>query len=440
MRNFIFFTMLLFSSMAFSQELVMNGDFETGDATGWVGNAANVVTEDGNSYNAANVMVAGNPWDVNLSQVLELTEGVSYRLVFDAWSDTDRTIIAGIGLNEAPWTNVSETVTLATTSQNYDITFVANFGSANSRVIFDMGADVGFVGIDNVSLTAVVATCDDGIQNGDEEGVDCGGSCPPCAVVEPMTAAPTPPTRAAEDVISIYGDAYGTAIGINNVEWDGATNFTEENIAGENMLKMNFDAFLGSDLGTVIDATDMMYFHMDVWIADDFMPGQVFNTKFSNHTGGAGETDAGELTYAVGAEDARTWVSIDVPLTDFANVAGGGIANREAITQFLITVAATIDLAYVDNIYLYRDMVMSTNNVDVLNNALRVYPNPVAAGQKVVLSENAKQIEVYNINGALISRSANANTINTAEMEAGVYLLKITTKQGALMSQKLIVK
>lgn len=26
----------------------------------------------------------------------------------------------------------------------------------------------------------VAATCDDGIQNGDEEGVDCGGSCEPC--------------------------------------------------------------------------------------------------------------------------------------------------------------------------------------------------------------------------------------------------------------------
>jgi len=25
-----------------------------------------------------------------------------------------------------------------------------------------------------------VATCDDGIQNGDEEGIDCGGSCVPC--------------------------------------------------------------------------------------------------------------------------------------------------------------------------------------------------------------------------------------------------------------------
>ncbi|MEM9888707.1 MAG: fibronectin type III domain-containing protein [Bacteroidota bacterium] len=28
-------------------------------------------------------------------------------------------------------------------------------------------------------------TCDDGIQNGDETGVDCGGSCPPCGVAPP---------------------------------------------------------------------------------------------------------------------------------------------------------------------------------------------------------------------------------------------------------------
>ncbi|MFT4038562.1 MAG: hypothetical protein QM692_10310 [Thermomicrobiales bacterium] len=28
-------------------------------------------------------------------------------------------------------------------------------------------------------------TCSDGIRNGDETGVDCGGSCPPCAVGQP---------------------------------------------------------------------------------------------------------------------------------------------------------------------------------------------------------------------------------------------------------------
>ncbi|MEX1189863.1 MAG: fibrobacter succinogenes major paralogous domain-containing protein [Bacteroidia bacterium] len=32
-------------------------------------------------------------------------------------------------------------------------------------------------------LCTVVPTCTDGIQNGNETGVDCGGSCPPCTVV-----------------------------------------------------------------------------------------------------------------------------------------------------------------------------------------------------------------------------------------------------------------
>ena len=32
---------------------------------------------------------------------------------------------------------------------------------------------------DDVEITEVI-TCDDGVQNGDETGIDCGGSCPPC--------------------------------------------------------------------------------------------------------------------------------------------------------------------------------------------------------------------------------------------------------------------
>jgi len=36
---------------------------------------------------------------------------------------------------------------------------------------------------DNNNIIDPEATCSDGIQNGDEEGVDCGGSCPPCDTV-----------------------------------------------------------------------------------------------------------------------------------------------------------------------------------------------------------------------------------------------------------------
>jgi PKD repeat protein len=142
-------------TVIYSDGLLTNGDFETGDGTGWIGNALDVRTEGGNSYNFANVTAAGNGFDVNLSQVVPMGIGNKYRLSFNASSDGERTMIAGIGLNQAPFTNVTETVNLTTANQRFEYEFTANFGSETSRVIFDMGAAVGIVVIDNVSLELI---------------------------------------------------------------------------------------------------------------------------------------------------------------------------------------------------------------------------------------------------------------------------------------------
>jgi hypothetical protein len=133
----------------------------------------------------------------------------------------------------------------------------------------------------------------------------------------PTDAPAAPPTRDAEDVISIYGEAYGAEVGLANVDWDDGSTFVEETIAGNKLLKIDFADFLGTQLNSVVDATAMTNFHMDVWIADDFEAGQIFNPKWSNHAGGAGETNAFELTKAIGDTDAKKWLSIDVPITDF---------------------------------------------------------------------------------------------------------------------------
>jgi PKD repeat protein len=146
------------SVFIFDGGLVTNGDFEAG-ATPWTLGADNalppglVVTENGNSYFSIPVNAAGNPFDVNLSQKgLNLTQGTTYRLTFDAWSNVNRNMIVGIGLSGAPWTNQSITQNITTQVQSYTIDLVANFSSANSRVLFDLGAAVGRVNIDNVKL------------------------------------------------------------------------------------------------------------------------------------------------------------------------------------------------------------------------------------------------------------------------------------------------
>ncbi|MET1260145.1 immunoglobulin-like domain-containing protein [Flagellimonas sp. DF-77] len=136
----------------FDDGLLTNGDFENG-GEGWIGNGLNVVTENGNSFNQVNVETAGNPFDVNLSQVVEIVQGTNYILTFDASSDVARTMLAGIGLNEAPFTNDSQSVNLTTETQTFSLQLsAADFGGANSRILFDMGAETGLVTIDNVSL------------------------------------------------------------------------------------------------------------------------------------------------------------------------------------------------------------------------------------------------------------------------------------------------
>ena len=135
--------------------LVANGSFSNG-ATGWIGNAVDVRTEGGNSFNFANVTAAGDPFAVNISYPLSIpTQGVRYRLTFTASSDRARTMLAGIGLNEGPFTNASESVNLTTAPQTFVRELTANFASTNSRVLFDMGAAVGTVVIDDVVLEVI---------------------------------------------------------------------------------------------------------------------------------------------------------------------------------------------------------------------------------------------------------------------------------------------
>ena len=138
--------------------LVSNGNFENG-ATPWIvgvdDNAtAPVVNTNGNNHYYANVTTAGNPWEVNLSQKLEIIDGETYTLTFDAWSDVNRSMIAGIGLSADPWSSEVETINITATRTTYSITkSVAGWGATDARVLFDLGAAAGEVYIDNVSLS-----------------------------------------------------------------------------------------------------------------------------------------------------------------------------------------------------------------------------------------------------------------------------------------------
>ena len=142
-----------------STELITNGDFEAGSASWLIGvddnSMAPVTTENGNTFYSVDVTSANptQPFLVNVSQKLEIIQDETYVLTFDAWSNVERSIIAGIGLSGGNFANNSQPVNINTEVNRYALVLTAGgFGAPDARVLFDLAAEIGTVNIDNVSL------------------------------------------------------------------------------------------------------------------------------------------------------------------------------------------------------------------------------------------------------------------------------------------------
>ncbi|MFI1744719.1 PKD domain-containing protein [Thalassobellus sediminis] len=149
----------------FDDGLLTNGDFETGDGTAWYGNALDVRTEGDNSFAFADVgtPLPANAFEINISQKgIEMIPGKTYKFTFDASSDGNRTIIAGIGDTFGDFKSVDRVVNLTAQTQTftYDLVAADIIGGLDNRVLFDLGGDTGVVVIDNVSLFCL--DCDSG--------------------------------------------------------------------------------------------------------------------------------------------------------------------------------------------------------------------------------------------------------------------------------------
>lgn len=231
-------------------ELITNGDFENG-TTGWTTNygGPDVRSEGGNSFFFAEVTTAGEPFNVNMSQILQITQGQTYTLSFDAstGAGNTRTIIAGIGLNEGAFTSATETITLTDQTQRFTLTLTAaDFGGANSRVLFDMGGDVGVIVIDNVSLLgssgggtpSPVPTLSDLQVNGTTvSGFGAGTTSYTVELPEGTTAVPA--------VTATATDAGATVTVTDATALPGSTTVVVTNGGQQNTYTVNFTVAAG---------------------------------------------------------------------------------------------------------------------------------------------------------------------------------------------------
>lgn len=459
MKKITLLLALLISSIGFSQNLITNGDFESGTA-GWEGNALNVVTEGGNSFNLANVTTAGNAFDVNLSYRMALTAR-AYKLTFTASSGGDRTLIAGIGLFQDPWTAAVQTVNLTTTPQTFVLNLISTFESTSSRIIFDMGAATGTVVIDNVVLEETTTTCNNGVKDGDETGIDCGGSCAPCPapLTPPTTAAPTP-TKPAADVKSFFSNAYTPITTFAYSGDDNSYNTNWSDKANTALIQVDGnDTNVITGLGTGItaptpdlnssfegiafqagrfDATAYTHLHIDIWTPTPTLD-RSFNLKFSNWNNRPTGPEANAIEYSVTNSSTYplpnpnpgNWISLDIPFS--AWTAG----SRNDLVQFIIT--SNLGTVYYDNLYVWGTD-LSTQKFESAS-SVKMYPNPVKNILTIEANSEIQRVSVYNILGQEVLKSSpksNTATLQTNELQQGVYM--VTTEIDGKLSTSKVVK
>jgi len=68
---------------------------------------------------------------------------------------------------------------------------------------------------------------------------------------------------------------------------------------------------------------------------------------------------------------------------------------------------------------------------------LTIYPNPTN-GMVNIEGANVAQVQVYNLLGQKLRTFSNTNRINVGDLPKGVYLLRITDKEGKMYMEKII--
>jgi len=253
----------------------------------------------------------------------------------------------------------------------------------------------------------------------------------------PTVSAPTP-TLPANDVISVFSDAYSDIPGTNlNPNWGQATAVSFLMIQGDTTMKYTGLNYQGIELGSNqnLTAAGMQYLHLDFWNATS--------------------TDLGVFLISPGPVEKRvslvppgtaeSWVSVNIPLTDFAPV------DLSNVYQFKFDGNGTV---YLDNIFFST----TVSDVKELPNAVpsdfslnQNYPNPFNPTTNIRFSlpeANQVTLKVYDMLGqevaTLVNEFMNAGsfevTFDASNLSNGVYMYSIKTDNFTATKKMILMK
>ncbi|BAP31838.1 immunoreactive antigen PG99 [Chryseobacterium sp. StRB126] len=115
------------------------------------------------------------------------------------------------------------------------------------------------------------------------------------------------------------------------------------------------------------------------------------------------------------------------------------ISGTLAMDQLRFVHNNGLGTAYVDNIKINDELVLSVKETKVNAKTLTLYPNPVMDVLHIKSKEKANKVEIYDGSGRKIPADLDGDQINVKNLNPGNYIITIETKEGKT-TEKVIKK
>lgn len=232
-----------------------------------------------------------------------------------------------------------------TASADYALSYDVDFGQTDTDPISsNIDETVSFVydeaGIYTITITAYSAAIETLVYTEEFEVT---------AIEQPITSAPTPPSRSEGDVISIFSSAYNDVPDTNFFpDWGQGgqgSGWAMFNLNGDDMLQYINLSYQGIALleDTSIDVSQMEYLHLDVWTTD-----AVTDIETSLINNASGTVTEAPVTRAL---TANSWTSIEIPISEYTDQ---GLTVTEIFQLKFVGTPWAAGTVFIDNIYFYK--------------------------------------------------------------------------------------
>ena len=240
----------------------------------------------------------------------------------------------------------------------------------------------------------------------------------PAPITPPAAGPETPPARAEEDVVSLFGAAYTRhdfgAGGTFDQGWCGVPSIEEVELNDGQTVVAYKDKNCQGMQFTSVDLTTFTHVSVDIYVHESVdITGKTFHLKFVQDDGVALEVDndLNGLSIAKGE-----WVNLtsEVDLTGYDNVVQFGVTSN------------VNDAIWYTNLYTYKSGTAGIDNAGLTG--IKLYPNPVKSTATISADQTVQNVQIYDLTGRVVHKAspnkANFN-LDVSHLSKGVYLVKV---------------